>query len=191
MLLRHGETEWSRGGRHTGRTDIGLTTDGEAEARAAGAALSSHRFALVLVSPLQRARCTAALAGFDDVVVDDDLREWDYGSYEGRTTSEIRAEGDPHWTIWDGPPPDGEPIAHVGVRADRVIERTRATDGDVLCVAHGHVSRVLTARWVGLGAVDARRFLMGTAAINVLGWEREAPAIERLNDQSHLAEVRS
>lgn len=185
VLLRHGETEWSRTGRHTGRSDIDLTDHGVDEARAAGPALAAHRFALVLVSPLQRARRTAELAGFTDMTVDDDLLEWDYGEIEGRTTAELR-ETTPGWTIWDGPPPGGESIEQVGERVDRVIERVLAVDGDVLCVAHGHVSRTLTARWAGLPAGDARRFLMGTAAINVLGWEREARAIERSNDQRHL-----
>lgn len=188
VLLRHGETEWSRTMRHTGRTDVPLTPLGEREAAAARPALARWRFAAVLTSPLGRARHTAELAGFSDARVDDDLIEWDYGELEGRTTAELR-EQSPGWTIWDGPPPGGERLEDVATRVDRVIQRVLAVDGDVLCVAHGHLLRTLTARWAGLAPIDARRFLLGTAAISVLGWEREERAVERTNDQHHLAGV--
>jgi broad specificity phosphatase PhoE len=181
-LVRHGETEWARLGRHTGRTDVALTETGRAQATALGRRLAGHPFALVLTSPLSRAVDTEILAGFDDVAVrDPDLQEWDYGALEGRLTAEIRVDY-PGWTIWRGPWPDGETIDAVAARADRVIERLRAADGDVLVFAHGHVLRVLAARWLGLPAADGALFVLGTATISILGWEREAPVIETWNE---------
>ena len=142
-VVRHGETEWSRDGKHTGRTDIPLTDAGRAVAAKLAQALGDRTYALVLTSPMARARDTAAIAGFPDAVVDDDLREWDYGDYEGCTTSEIRRSDDADWLLWDDGVPNGETLADVSARADRVIARVRAIDGDVLAFAHGHLLRVL------------------------------------------------
>lgn len=181
-LVRHGETEWAKLGRHTGRTDVALTEIGRAQAIALGHRLAGHPFALVLTSPLSRAVDTAILAGLGGVAIHDpDLQEWDYGALEGRLTAEIRVDY-PGWTIWRGPWPDGETIDAVAARADRVIERLRAADGDALVFAHGHVLRVLAARWLGLPAVDGGLFALGTATISILGWEREAPVIEMWNE---------
>jgi probable phosphoglycerate mutase len=179
LLVRHGETEWSASGRHTGRTDIPLTDRGRAQARALGAALAGRSFALVLTSPLARAADTSRLAGLE-ATVDDDLREWDYGDHEGRTTPEIRKE-DPGWTVWRGPLPGGERPEQVAARADRVIERILAAGGDVALFSHGHFLRVLTARWLELPAVEGRRFALDTATLSVLGTEREVRAVLRWN----------
>jgi probable phosphoglycerate mutase len=182
-LVRHGETEWARLGRHTGRTDVPLTAAGRRQARALGRRLAGHHFALVLASPLSRAADTARLAGFADVVeLDADLREWDYGDLEGRTTADIRAEI-PGWTIWSGPWPGGETAAAVGARADRVIARCRhpGLGGDTLLFAHGHLLRVLAARWLDLEPADGGIFALSTATTSVLGWERERPVIETWN----------
>jgi broad specificity phosphatase PhoE len=181
-LVRHGETEWARLGRHTSRTDVPLTATGEAQARELGGQLAHHTFALVLTSPLSRASETAALAGYGEAAVPDpDLREWDYGLLEGRLTSDIRNEF-PEWTIWNGPWPGGETIDQVAIRADRVIARVRAADGDALLFGHGHLLRVLAARWLGLPATSGQLFALGTATISVLGWERDAPVIETWNE---------
>lgn len=181
-LVRHGETEWARLGRHTGRTDVPLTDAGRAQAAAIGRRLADRRFALVLTSPMSRATQTAALAGFGaESLVDEDLREWDYGAFEGWLTNEIRDEH-PGWTIWDGPWIDGETAAQVAARADRLVARIRAVDGDVLVVGHGHQLRVLTARWLGLPPSAGRSFALGTATLSVLGWERETPVIESWNE---------
>jgi broad specificity phosphatase PhoE len=179
LLVRHGETEWSASGRHTGRTDIPLTDRGRVQARALGAALAGRRFALVLTSPLSRAADTSRLAGVE-ATVDEGLREWDYGDHEGRTTPEIRQE-DPEWTVWRGPVPGGELLEEVAVRADRVIERILAAGGDVAVFSHGHFLRVLTARWLELPAVEGRRFALDTATLSVLGIEREVRAVRRWN----------
>ncbi|MEA2653134.1 MAG: hypothetical protein QOI37_361 [Chloroflexota bacterium] len=184
-LIRHGETEWARLGRHTGRTDVPLTETGRDQARALGRRLAGHRFDLVLTSPLSRASETAALAGFGaGAVVDPDLREWDYGIFEGRLTSEIRADV-PGWSIWTGPWPEGETATQVGARADRVLERARAIDGDVLVFAHGHLLRVLAARWLGLPPTSGSLFSLSTATLSILGWERENAVIETWNEASH------
>jgi len=183
-LLRHGETEWSKSGQHTGRTDIPLTERGRAEALGVGARLVDHTFAIVLSSPLSRALDTARLAGFGDrVETTDDLLEWDYGADEGRTTAEIRA-GRPGWTIWRDGPRDGETATEVARRVDHVIARVRAADGDVLAFAHGHVLRVLAARWLGETPTEGRFYALGTATLSVLGWEHETAVIERWNDAS-------
>ena len=180
-IVRHGETTWARLGRHTSRTDVPLTPAGREDARRIGRALADAPFALVLSSPRRRALDTARLAGFGGrVEVTDDLVEWDYGSDEGRTTPEIRAER-PGWTIWREGPKDGEIAGQVAARVDRVIGRVRAADGDVLAFAHGHVLRALTARWLGLPVRDGRLFELGTATISVLGWEREQAVVERWN----------
>ena len=188
-LVRHGETEWARLGRHTGRTDVPLTDVGRAQAGALGRRLAGHRFALVLTSPLGRAAETAAIAGYPDAVRDPDLREWDYGALEGRLTSDIRAEY-PGWTIWTGPWPGGETIAQVGARADRVIARCLAPDvtGDVLLFAHGHLLRVLAARWLGQPAGGGSMFALGTATVGIRGWERELRVIETWNEACHLTD---
>jgi broad specificity phosphatase PhoE len=183
-VLRHGATDWSVSGRHTGRTDLPLNAEGEAQATALGRRLAGRTFALVLVSPLARARQTCALAGYDaGAVVDDDLQEWDYGAWEGVTSAEIH-ESVPGWTVWTGRCPDGETLADVAARADRVIARALAADGDVALFAHGHVLRVLAARWCRLDPVEGRRFPLETATINVLGWEHDDPGIRRWNDDA-------
>lgn len=180
-IVRHGETTWARLGRHTSFTDIRLTARGRVEGEAVGRRLAGRVFGLVLSSPMSRALDTARLAGFGDrVEVTDDLREWDYGADEGRTTPEIRAER-PGWTIWRDGPKDGEAARHVTARVDRVIARVRAGKGDALAFAHGHVLRALTARWLGLPVRDGRLFELGTATISMLGWEREQSVIERWN----------
>lgn len=181
-LVRHGETEWSRLGRHTGLTDVPLTEAGRAQAVAAGRALDGHAFAAIWSSPLSRALDTARIAGFGERVrTTNDLVEWDYGADEGRKTLEIRADR-PGWSIWTHGPKDGEAAEAVEARVDRVIERARAESGDTLCFAHGHVLRILAARWLGLRAEHGRLLALSTATVSILGWERETPVIERWND---------
>jgi len=179
-LVRHGATEWSIAGRHTGTTDLPLLPEGEDTARALAARLRGANFGLVLTSPRQRARRTAELAGFPDAVVDDDLAEWDYGDYEGVTTEEIR-EKDPDWTIWSGVTPGGETPEQVGARLDRVIDRVRATDGHTLVFGHGHALRALAARWLGLPVAEGRLLKLDTATLSVLGFEREQPVVLHWN----------
>jgi probable phosphoglycerate mutase len=182
VLVRHGETEWSASGRHTGRTDVPLTEDGRGQARQLGTCLRSWRFARVLASPLQRAIETARLVGFGDVVeTRPDLMEWDYGQYEGRTTADIRQER-PGWSLWKDGVPGGETVEQVGLRADRVIDQIRSIDGDVALFAHGHVLRVLAARWIGLPPDSGSRLALDTATLCVLGYERETPVIRRWNE---------
>jgi probable phosphoglycerate mutase len=181
VLLRHGATQWSQSGQHTGRTDIPLLPEGEGQAAAAGAYLraAGWAFDLVLTSPLRRAADTCRLTGFTGEV-EPDLVEWDYGSYEGMVSRGIR-EDRPGWSLWEHGVPEGERAADVGRRVDRVIERTRRRAGDTLCVAHGHVLRVLTARWLGLPPVAGRLFLLGVGAVSVLGREGSGPAVELWN----------
>ena len=188
-LVRHGETEWAKLGRHTGRTDIPLTDPGRDQARALGRRLAGHSFGIVLTSPLSRAAETAAIAGHGDTAVRvDDLMEWDYGALEGRKTADIRVEM-PNWTIWRGPWPGGETVDDVGARADRVIARIREArpDRDALVFAHGHLLRVLAARWIWLPAASGGLFELATATLSILGWDREAPSIELWNEACHLA----
>lgn len=181
FLVRHGATEWSESGRHTGRTNMPLTDKGREQARAVATLLDGKPFALVLVSPLDRARETCAIAGYgDQAVVTEDLCEWDYGDYEGLTTAEIR-EQVPGWTVWTGDLPNGESIEHLAARADRVIERALEATGDVALFAHGHILRVLTARWCELIPQEGRRFMLETGALSVLGWEREYRGIRGWN----------
>jgi broad specificity phosphatase PhoE len=180
-VVRHGETEWSRDGKHTGRTDIPLTDSGRAVAGKLAQALGGQTFALVLTSPLARARDTAALAGFPEAIVDQDLHEWDYGDYEGRTTEEIRETLQHAWFLWDDGVSKGESLVDVAGRADRVIGRVRAVDGDVLAFAHGHFLRVLASRWLDLDPGFGRHLVLSPATLSVLGWERHAPAIEAWN----------
>jgi probable phosphoglycerate mutase len=187
-LVRHGETEWARNGRHTGTTDIPLTDTGRTQARALGRRLAGRAFALVLSSPLSRAAETARLAGFGDrLEIDPDLREWDYGAFEGRTTPDIRSEI-PDWTIWTGPWIDGERPDDVGARADRVIERCLdpSVKGDALLFAHGHFLRVLAARWIDLPPTGGSKLALSTATLGLLGWERANRVIELWNEGSHL-----
>ena len=185
-LIRHGETEWSATGRHTGRTDIPLTAVGERQAAALGRRLASRSFALVLVSPLTRAVETCRIAGYGDVAqFTDDLLEWDYGAYEGRTTADIRTEV-PGWTIWTGNPPGGETIGQVGRRVATVIDQATAAGGDVALFAHGHVLRVLAACWLGLPPGAGRLLALGTASLSVLGYERETRVITTWNQDWHL-----
>jgi len=186
-LVRHGETEWSANGRHTGRTDIALTDVGREQAKDLGSRIGDHPFALVLTSPLSRAADTARISGFRDAERVEDLREWDYGAFEGRTTADIQAEI-PDWSIWSGPWRAGETARQVGARADRVLARCLAPSvtGDTLLFAHGHVLRVLTARWLGLPARQGALFALGTATIGILGWERSNRVIETWNEAWHL-----
>lgn len=177
FLLRHGETAWSLSGQHTGTTDIPLTENGRKVARRLAPVLAAERFRLVLSSPRQRSLETARLAGLGDrVALDPDLAEWNYGAYEGLTTPQIR-ESVPGWTVFSHPCPGGETAAEVAARADRVIARARSAGGDVALFSHGHMGRVLAARWLGLAPEDGRHFLLGTATLNVLGWERTTPAL--------------
>jgi broad specificity phosphatase PhoE len=183
-LARHGETEWSRDGRHTGLTEIPLTQLGQTQAKALGARLAGHRFSLVLTSPRSRATETAQLAGFADVAIaDPDLGEWDYGDLEGRRTAEISTDY-PGWSIWSGPWPGGETIEQVSARADRVLARclAREVSGDTLLFGHGHMLRVLAARWLGLPGGSGSIFGLSTATLSVLGWEHERPIIEMWNE---------
>jgi probable phosphoglycerate mutase len=181
-LVRHGETEWARAGRHTGLTDITLTDQGRAEAAALGSRLAGHRFALVLTSPRSRATETARLAGFGEAAVDPDLAEWDYGQLEGRRSVEIEVDY-PGWTIWDGPWPGGETIDQVGARADRIVARCLAAGlaGDALLFGHGHLLRVVAARWLRQPARSGSLFALSTASISVLGWEHDHPVVESWN----------
>jgi len=177
VVVRHGETAWSRSGRHTGRTDVPLTADGQAQARALRAILAGRRFSAVWTSPLARAAATAALAGFGDRAQPmADLEEWDYGAYEGVTTAEIR-RGRPGWSLWDDGVEGGESLAAVGERADRVVAAARRQPGDTLVFAHGHLLRVLAARWLGLAPVAGRFFVLGAARVGELGWEHGGPAL--------------
>jgi broad specificity phosphatase PhoE len=178
-LLRHAETEWSRSGRHTGRTDVRLTDAGRERARALQARLAGHEFALVLSSPLSRARETAELAGMEPQLRDD-LLEFDYGSYEGITTADIR-EQRPGWYLWRDGSPGGETAEDVGIRVDRVIDEALGAEGDVAIFAHGHVLRALAARWVGQPASFGGSLKLDTGAVSVLGFEREVRVIERWN----------
>jgi probable phosphoglycerate mutase len=181
-LVRHGETEWSRSGQHTSRTDIPLTELGRRQAAGVAHKLAGHEFAIVLSSPKVRALETVGLAGFGErVETTDDLLEWDYGEDEGRTTPEIRGDR-PGWTIWADGPRGGETADAVAARVDLVIARVREADADVLVFAHGHVLRVLAARWIGESPAAGRYLELGTATVSVLGWERETPTIERWNE---------
>ena len=177
MLVRHGETEWSLSGQHTGNTDIPLTENGRRQAEALGRRLAGRRFALVLSSPLARARDTCRLAGFGDAAqVREELREWDYGDYEGVTTADIRRER-PDWHLFRDGCPNGEGAAEVGARVDRVIAEVRSADGDVAIFGHGHCLRVLAARWLGLPPERGGCFVLSTATLSVLSEEHGWPAV--------------
>lgn len=182
-VVRHGQTEWSLNGRHTGTTDIPLTDEGRAEARASAPLVQAMPIDRIVCSPLQRARETCALLGLGlEPTIDPDLVEWNYGVYEGITTKEIR-ETVPDWTVWFGGCPDGETPDQVATRVDRVIATAREAGGTTLVVAHGHVLRVLTARWLGLAPQDGRFFRLDTATVSLLGWERETPVVLRWNSR--------
>jgi broad specificity phosphatase PhoE len=181
-LVRHGETEWSLSGAHTSRTDLALTAEGERRAAEVGKSLRDHKFALVLSSPLRRAVETARLAGFSPEI-SNDLHEWDYGDYEGRTTPEIQKQA-PGWSIWTGTPPGGESADQVAARADAVIARALSADGDVLLFSHGHMLRVFAARWLKLEPQAGRYFVLGTGSVSVLGYERDAHVIRTWNTEA-------
>ena len=189
-LARHGETAWSLTGQHTGLTDLPLTERGERNARQLGERLRGLTFAKVYTSPLQRARRTCELAGFGAVAeVDPDLVEWDYGQYEGRRTAEIRAER-PDWELFRDGCPGGESPAQASARADRVVRRLRAVQGDVLLFSSGHYIRVLATRWIGLEVTaNARRFMLSTASLSAVGYENELsrPVIRLWNETNHVS----
>jgi broad specificity phosphatase PhoE len=183
-LIRHGETEWSLSGQHTSRTDIALTAHGRRRAEELRDYLAGMKFDRVMVSPMQRARETCAIAGYGDVaVVEEGLREWDYGIYEGKTTAEIRSVV-PGWSVWKDEIVDGETVEHVGDRADWVIAKALEAapeGGRVALFAHAHILRILAARWIGLAADGGQLFSLGTGSVSVLGWERETRVVEKWN----------
>ena len=187
-LVRHGETKWSAEGRHTGRTDLPLTAHGRERAAELGKYLVGTKFAAVLRRPMRRAQETCEIAGFGSVaLVDEGLREWDYGVYEGRTSQEIQAEI-PGWSVWKDPIIGGESVEQVGARADGVIARALAAAGPetkevarVALFAHAHILRILAARWIGLAPRDGSLFALDTGSVSVLGWERETRVIQRWN----------
>lgn len=192
LLVRHGETEWSRTGQHTGRTDIPLLADGRRAAELLGERLRAAPWhglsgTEVRTSPLTRARETCRLAGFGDRAEDwDDLREWDYGDYEGLTNDEIREQAGADWFIWRDGVKGGERLDALAARADRVVAWARSADRDVLVFAHGHVLRMLGARWLGYQPDFGARIRLDPASLSILGWAYDAPAIERWNDTGHL-----
>lgn len=180
-LIRHGETAWSLSGAHTGTTDIPLTAEGERRAAELKDRLAALEFDLVLTSPLQRARETARIAGFGErATLEPNLIEWNYGNYEGLSTPDIRKTL-PHWHLWDDGVPNGETVEQVGARAAAVIARATSVAGNTLLFAHGHLLRILAAVYLGLPPRDGRLLSLGTAAVSVLGYERETPVIVRWN----------
>ncbi len=184
-LIRHGETEWAISGQHTGTTDIPLTDRGRERAQGIRDYLQHRAFKKVFVSPLGRARETCTIAGYgDEAIVDPNLIEWNYGDFEGKTTPDIR-EQYPGWLIWNGPVPNGETVEQVGVRTASVIARSLTELGEeggaVALFAHGHVLRILTARWLGLAPDNGRLFALGTGSVSVLGLEREQHVIQSWN----------
>ena len=180
-LIRHGETEWSRTGQHTGGADIPLTPTGEQQAVTLRPALAALKFSRVLVSPLRRARQTCALAGYDDrAIVQPDLREWNYGRYEGLTSADIQRER-PGWSIWSEGPEGGETIGEVGDRAQRVLDSLAGAEDAVALFAHGHILRILTAKWLGLPPDTARLFALSTGSLSLLGYEHGTRVIRQWN----------
>jgi probable phosphoglycerate mutase len=180
-LIRHGETEWSLSGAHTGRTDLPLTEAGCKNAIAVGKFLAARKFSAVFTSPLSRARETCRLAGYGDVAqVDPNLYEWNYGDYEGHTTPDIQKDR-PGWSLWRDGVPNGETVEQVGERGEAVLARAAQFDGDVALFAHGHILRILTARYLGLSADCGRLFALGTASVSILGYERETRVISQWN----------
>lgn len=187
VLLRHGQTEWTISRQHTGRTDIALTDAGREEARLAGERLAGLEFDRVVTSPLGRAVETCELAGFGaGAVTDRALLEWDYGEYEGLTTAEIQ-RSNPDWSLFDDGCPGGEVAAEVGFRVDPLVEAARSGEGSWLFVAHGHVLRVVGARWIGLAADYGGRLNLGTAAICLLGFEHGRPVITHWNETGRIS----
>jgi broad specificity phosphatase PhoE len=181
VIVRHGETEWSAAGKHTSRTDVSLTDEGRRRAALLGPQLGGRSFSLVLCSPLRRARETCELAGFgDQAAISEDLGEWEYGDYEGLTTPEIR-EQNPGWNLWRDGCPGGESPDQVGGRADRALDRLRGVDGDAIVFAHGHILRVLTARWIEMPVAAGARFVLTAGASGVLGFERETEVLSLWN----------
>jgi len=184
-LVRHGETEWTATGQHTSRSDVPLSATGREQATSVGGVLAGRPFATVLSSPLSRSVETCRLAGYGDrVETDDDLKEWDYGEYEGRTTAEIREER-PGWTVWAGSP-GGEPLDRVAARARRVIDRATEAGGDAALFSHGHFLRILGATWMGLPPDGGRLLSLGTASLSILGYERETRVIRQWNRSSEV-----
>lgn len=180
-LARHGETDWSATGKHTGRTDVPLTDRGRDQARALKRVLSDKQFEAVWTSPLTRARDTAALAGYPNAVIVPELVEWDYGEYEGRRTKDIRVT-QPNWTIWKAAIEKGETLGEAGERADKIILRLLQEEhGPVLCFGHGHFLRILAARWAGLEPTCGRRLLLDTGTISILGFEHDYRALRCWN----------
>lgn len=189
FLVRHGETAWSATGQHTGWTDIPLNENGIEQAERLGDRLAGYRFAMVRTSPLSRALETCRIGGLGDVaIIDPDLREWNYGEFEGRTTDQIRSEI-PDWTIWSARITRGESVDDVGRRADRVLASVLGIDGDVAIFGHGHALRILAARWLDLEPGGGALFELSTATISRLGWEREHRVIELWNGAAHLGIV--
>lgn len=187
-LIRHGETAWSRSGQHTGNTDMALTERGRQQAVALGRFFAGRVFARVLSSPLSRAFDTCQLAGYGAVAErSDDLKEWNYGIYEGKKTVDIQQQ-EPGWSIWHTPVPEGESPEQVAQRARRVIQLAEAVDGDTVLFAHGHVLRILTACWIGLAPQDGRLFALGTASVSILGWEHATRVLEVLNQDLSAAQ---
>ena len=186
ILVRHGATDWSAAGRHTGWTDLPLNANGVRQAELLAARLAGRQFVRVLSSPLSRAFETCRIAGLADVAtVTQDLREWNYGEYEGRTSDEIRIDR-PDWTIWSGGVPGGESIDDVATRVDRVIASVTGAGGDVAIFGHGHCLRILAARWLALEPAGGALLELSTATLSRLGWERERRVVELWNDASHL-----
>jgi probable phosphoglycerate mutase len=187
-LVRHAETEWSRSGRHTSRTEIALTDDGREAAREVAPLLAAHDFALVLVSPRQRARETATLAGFPDAEVEPNLAEWDYGELEGITSEQLHERGGmwANWTVWTGAIPGGETIEQVADRARAVLARVDAAPGDVLCFGHGHMGRVLTAIALGFEPRAGARFVLDPGTVNTIGSEHGLRALRTWNGRPHM-----
>ena len=183
-LIRHGETEWSLTGRHTGRTDVPLTANGERHAAQFREVLQDLKFTQVLTSPLQRARRTCELAGFGAMArMEPDLQEWDYGDYEGRTSVDIRAQ-QPGWNLFEDGSPGGESVGQISQRADRILAVLRSMDGPTLLFSHGHFLRALAVRWIGLPVLEGRHFALATASLSILGFEHrddETPAISLWN----------
>lgn len=179
-VVRHGETDWSASGRHTGRTDLPLNDAGRVAAKELGVRLAGEHFDLVLTSPLARARDTCELAGYGHALATDDLMEWDYGGYEGVTTKEIQLSTH-EWNLFTDGCPDGEQPVDVTKRADQVIARIRETEGRVIAFAHGHILRAIGARWCGWPIAAGAHLKLSTASLSVLGWDRETPAIQRWN----------
>jgi broad specificity phosphatase PhoE len=191
VLVRHGETEWSRSGKHTSRTDVPLTEHGVEQAQRLGTYFDGRRFGRVLTSPMSRARETCRGAGLGDVAeVTDDLREFDYGVYEGRTTADIRTE-EPGWTVWTHPLFEGETLAEVSARADRLTAAAQEVDDDVVFFGHAHILRIVAVRWCGLPAVDGRLLALDAATLSVLGFERETRVIRRWNEAIDVGAVGS